>query len=65
MMGRSIGDLEAKAQGLQQLGVALETTWDALDVKIKRLINSMRQQRVKILLLQNKAARFTERIERY
>ena len=44
MMGRSLEQLEAHPLGLQQLGVALEAAWDALDVRdINRLISSMRQ----------------------
>lgn len=45
MMGRSLEQLEAHPLGLQQLGVALEAAWDALDVRdINRLISSMRQR---------------------
>lgn len=41
---RSIGELEAKPQELQQLGATLEAAWDALDVRdISRSINFMRQ----------------------
>ena len=46
MMGRSIEQLETHPHGLQQQGVALEATWDALAVRdINRLItcSSMRQ----------------------
>ena len=45
MMGRSIEQLETHPHGLQQQGVALEATWDALAVRdINRLISSMRQR---------------------
>ena len=45
MMARSIEELEVQPNGLQQLGVALEAAWDALDVRdVNRLVNSMRQR---------------------
>ena len=45
MMGRAIEELEVQPNGLQQLGVALEAVWNALDVRdVNRLINSMRQR---------------------
>ena len=45
MMGRSLEQLEAHRLGLQQLRVALEAAWDALDVRdINRLISSMKQR---------------------
>lgn len=45
MIGRSIGNLEAKPRCLQQLGVALVAEQDAMDVRdINRLIEFKRQR---------------------